>query len=228
MAHHHRDVGQLLVHLRVALADPAVLAEQHAVVAHQHHERVVGQAEVLETVEEASEPDVHERDLGGVELAHAAQHPAGEVDVAWCAPRAFRTAGSAPGRRRRSPRRTCRSAAAARPRARGRQRSRPRARRAPGGCGPTRSSPSPRGTPLPRCSPPRRARAGSSRGSSPSGARGWCPEATSGRNGRARAATAGRAAGAARGTCPSTSSTRSNLARKRLCTGSSRCGLSVT
>ena len=45
---------QLLVHLRVALAHPAVLAEQHAVVAHQHHERVLGQPQVLEPVEEAA------------------------------------------------------------------------------------------------------------------------------------------------------------------------------
>ena len=50
-------------------------------VAHQHHERVVGEPEVRQAVEEAPQPHVHERDLGGVQLAHPAQQPAGEVDV---------------------------------------------------------------------------------------------------------------------------------------------------
>ena len=68
-------MAQLLVYLVEALADPSVLAEQHAVVAEQHDERVVHQAEVREPVEEVAQPGVDERDLGGVELAHAAQDP---------------------------------------------------------------------------------------------------------------------------------------------------------
>ena len=82
MPDHVRDVGELLVHLGVALADPAVLAEQHAVVREQHHERVLGEPEVRQAVEEAAQPDVHQRDLGGVELAHAAQEALREPELA--------------------------------------------------------------------------------------------------------------------------------------------------
>ena len=54
VADRERHVAQLRVDLGVALAHPAVLAQQHAVVAGQHHQRVVEQAEVGQPVEEVA------------------------------------------------------------------------------------------------------------------------------------------------------------------------------
>ncbi len=57
----------------MGLADEAVLAEDHAVVAEQQDERVLEEVQFLHPVHKAPEPAVHHRQLAGVEGVHPVQ-----------------------------------------------------------------------------------------------------------------------------------------------------------